>query len=100
MSREPPQRREARFAKRRCALQPGSLTAGVQGAQVTARQRRRLRNGGSKPAVDVATVGWKPAAPKGPGRDSAAGPVRSMTAPVPAREVARRQRNPPGNTSN
>ncbi|MGP0670001.1 hypothetical protein ACTQHD_27115, partial [Citrobacter freundii] len=33
--------------------------------------------------------GWKPAAPKGPGRDSAAGSVRSMTAPVPVREVAR-----------
>ncbi|EDC5554586.1 hypothetical protein GAR96_22110 [Salmonella enterica] len=36
------------------------IFAGVQGAQVTARQRRRLRNGGCKPAVDVATVGWKP----------------------------------------
>ncbi|EDN6652020.1 hypothetical protein GQ221_004162 [Salmonella enterica] len=34
-------------------------------------------------------LGWKPAAPEGPGRDSAAGSVRSMTAPVPVREVAR-----------
>ncbi|EQA4507067.1 TPA: hypothetical protein ACHKTP_005233, partial [Escherichia coli] len=25
MSRDPPQRREARFAKRRCALHPGGL---------------------------------------------------------------------------
>ncbi|EEG3130383.1 hypothetical protein GZD23_004132 [Salmonella enterica subsp. enterica] len=33
--------------------------------------------------------GRKPAAPQGPGRDSAAGSVRSMTAPVPVREVAR-----------
>ncbi len=89
----------ARHAKRRCALQPGSLTAGVRKAQETARQGRRDRNGRSKPAVDVATVGWKPAAPKGPGRDSAAGSVRSMTAPVPAREVARRQRNLSGNIS-
>ncbi|EPE4643814.1 hypothetical protein ACSI87_003395, partial [Salmonella enterica subsp. enterica serovar Brandenburg] len=102
-SRDPPQRRDAargtRHAKRRCSLQPGSLTAGVRKAQETARQGRRDRNGRSKPAVDVATVGWKPAAPKGPGRDSAAGPVRSMTAPVPAREVARRQRNLSGNIS-
>ncbi|EAX1901863.1 hypothetical protein AHK57_24030, partial [Salmonella enterica] len=32
-------------------------------------------------------------------RDSAAGSVRSMTAPVPVREVARRQRNLSGNIS-
>ncbi|EJA72540.1 hypothetical protein SEEN978_10213 [Salmonella enterica subsp. enterica serovar Newport str. CVM 37978] len=38
MSRDPPQRREARFAKRRCALQPDSLTVGVRKAQATARQ--------------------------------------------------------------
>ncbi|WP_241190402.1 hypothetical protein, partial [Enterobacter kobei] len=67
-------------AKRRCALQPGSFTAGVPEAQATARQGRRGRNGRCKPGVDVATVGWKPAAPEGPGRDSAAGSVRSMTA--------------------
>ncbi|EJB9829476.1 hypothetical protein RLQ39_004907 [Salmonella enterica] len=89
-----------RHAKRRCAVHPGSLAAGVRKAQETARQGRRLRNGGSKPAVDVATVGWKPAAPQGPGRDSFADSVRSMTAPVPTREVARRQRNPSGNISN
>ena len=89
----------ARHAKRRCALQPGSLTAGVRKAQETARQGRRDRNGRSKPAVDVATEGWKPAAPEGPGRDSAAGPVRSMTAPVPAREVARGHRKQTGNIS-
>lgn len=49
MSRDPLQRREARFAKRRCALQSGSLTAGLQGAQATARQRRRDRNGRCRP---------------------------------------------------
>ncbi|MFI7787044.1 hypothetical protein EN46_27255, partial [Citrobacter amalonaticus] len=53
MSRDPPQRREARFAKRRCALQPDSLTVGVRKAQATARQGRRDRNGRSKPAVDL-----------------------------------------------
>ncbi|EAS6634511.1 hypothetical protein DML75_19890 [Salmonella enterica subsp. enterica serovar Typhimurium] len=34
------------------------IFAGVQGAQVTARQRRRLRNGGCKPWCCV--MGWKP----------------------------------------
>ncbi|MBZ7695610.1 hypothetical protein FML24_20155 [Klebsiella oxytoca] len=33
----------ARHAKRRCALQPGSFTAGVRKAQATARQGRRDR---------------------------------------------------------
>lgn len=87
----------ARHAKRRCALQPGSLTAGVRKAPETARQGRRDRNGRSKPAVDVATAWDGNPLPEGPGRDSAAGSVRSMTAPVPVREVARRQRNPSGN---
>ena len=79
----------ARHAKRRCALQPGSLTAGVRKAQETARQGRRDRNGRSKPAVDVATAWDGNPLPEGPGRDSAAGSVLSMTAPVPVREVAR-----------
>ncbi|MCN2010273.1 hypothetical protein MLV50_22945, partial [Escherichia coli] len=30
MSRDPPQRREARFAKRRCPLHPGGLLPGCQ----------------------------------------------------------------------
>ncbi|MDJ7162346.1 hypothetical protein [Salmonella sp. SAL04157] len=55
----------ARHAKRRCALQPGSLTVGVQKAQATARQGRRDRNGRSKPAVDVATAGMETRCPKG-----------------------------------
>ncbi|ENN1386772.1 hypothetical protein ABSV71_004631, partial [Salmonella enterica subsp. enterica serovar Typhimurium] len=98
MSRNPPQRRDAarETALRLTARQP--YRRGAK-AQETARQGRRDRNGRSKPAVDVATVGWKPAAPKGPGRDSAAGSVRSMTVPVPVREVARRQRNLSGNIS-
>ncbi|ECA0340872.1 hypothetical protein EIK87_23205, partial [Salmonella enterica subsp. enterica serovar Richmond] len=58
-------------------------------AQVTARQSGASVHGCSKRSCD--SQGWKPAAPKGPGRDSAAGSVRSMTAPVPVREVARRQ---------
>ncbi|EEO8548677.1 hypothetical protein V5Y59_004575 [Salmonella enterica] len=47
----------ARHAKRRCALQPDSLTVGVRKAQATARQGRRDRNGRSKPAVDVVVAG-------------------------------------------
>ena len=88
MSRNPPQRRSA-ASETALRLTARRHFAGVQKAQATARQGRRDRNGRSKPAVDVATEGWKPAAPEGPGRDSAAGSVRSMTAPVPAREVAR-----------
>ncbi|HFV1736916.1 TPA: hypothetical protein ACH6BC_005673, partial [Escherichia coli] len=38
--RDPPQRREARFAKRRCALHPGSLLPGCQ-----ERRPRRDRGG-------------------------------------------------------
>ena len=87
----------ARHAKRRCALQPDSLTVGVRKAQATARQGRRDRNGRSKPAFDVATAWDGNPLPEGPGRDSAAGSVRSMTAPVPVREVAHSQRNPSGN---
>ncbi|EGK1810179.1 hypothetical protein ACFLI8_004466 [Salmonella enterica] len=82
-SRGPPQRRGA---ARETALRLTARRqfAGVRKAQATARQGRRDRNGRSKPAVDVATLGWKPAAPKGPGRDSAAGSVRSMTARFPS----------------
>ncbi|EGP6250329.1 hypothetical protein JMI56_005018, partial [Salmonella enterica] len=58
----------ARHAKRRCALQPGSLTAGMRKAQETARQGRRDRNGRSKPAFDVATAGMETRCPEGAGQ--------------------------------
>ena len=95
-SRGPPQRRGA---ARETALRLTARRqfAGVQKAQATARQGRRDRNGRSKPAVDIATAWDGNPLPEGPGRDSAAGSVRSMTAPVPVREVARSQRNPSGN---
>ncbi|HAL0202620.1 TPA: hypothetical protein IB965_003530 [Escherichia coli] len=57
--RDPPQRREARFAKRRCALHPGGLLPGCQerrprrdrgGATEAARQRRRDRGGATEAA--------------------------------------------------
>ncbi len=44
--RDPLQRREARFAKRRCALHPGGLLPGCQ-----ERRPRRDRNGRCKPGV-------------------------------------------------
>ena len=44
--RDPPQRREARFAKRRCALHPGGLLPGCR-----ERRSRRDRNGRCKPGV-------------------------------------------------
>ena len=52
--RDPPQRREARFAKRRCALHPGGLLPGCR-----ERRPRRDRNGRCKPGVS--RQGWKPA---------------------------------------
>ncbi|EEX7017310.1 hypothetical protein DLF73_004458 [Escherichia coli O157] len=43
--RDPPQRREARFAKRRCALHPGGLLPGCQ-----ERRPRRDRGGATEAA--------------------------------------------------
>ncbi|WP_376708793.1 MULTISPECIES: hypothetical protein [Enterobacter] len=56
MSRNPPQRRNARARNGVAPYSPASF-AGVQKAQDTAREGRRDRNGRSKPAVDVATEG-------------------------------------------
>ncbi|EAQ2080530.1 hypothetical protein KJM07_004168 [Salmonella enterica] len=82
MSRSPPQRRKARARNGVALHSDGSFIAGTvkSGASVY---------GCSKRGVDVATAWDGNPAPKGPGRDSTAGPVRSMTAPVPVREVAR-----------
>lgn len=46
--RDPPQRREARFAKRRCPLHPGGLLPGCR-----ERRPRRDRNGRCKPGFRV-----------------------------------------------
>ncbi|EAO9218236.1 hypothetical protein GFW03_15255 [Salmonella enterica] len=64
---EPAATTESAGAKRRCTLQPDSLTVGVRKAQATARQGRRDRNGRSKPAVDVATAGMETRCPEGAG---------------------------------
>ncbi|MGU6468674.1 hypothetical protein ACV2CF_20145, partial [Salmonella enterica subsp. enterica serovar Javiana] len=74
LSRAPLQRRKALARNGVAPQSDGGLIAGMVKA--------------AHPFTDAASVmltlrqlGWKPAAPKGPGRDSAAGPVRSMTAP-------------------
>ncbi|EBY8080171.1 hypothetical protein FVJ21_21655 [Salmonella enterica subsp. enterica serovar Coeln] len=48
--RDPPQRREARFAKRRCALHPGSLLPGCQ------ERRPRRDRGGATGTVAASPV--------------------------------------------
>ena len=79
MSRDPPQRREARFAKRRCSLHSGAFcrdagSAG-HGATEAARPERSLQ-------AMVSRQGWKPA--------------RAETAPLAPFTTARPARGTPG----
>lgn len=85
VSRNPLQRRGA-AAKRRCALQPaGGFIGRVQGAQVTARQSGCIR----EDAASQVVASWmETRCPSGPGRDSIAGSVRSMTARPDARSLS------------
>lgn len=85
VSRNPLQRRGA-AAKRRCALQPaGGFIGRVQGAQVTARQSGYIR----EDAASQVVASWmETRCPSGPGRDSIAGSVRSMTARPDARSLS------------
>jgi hypothetical protein len=69
---------KAHATKRHCAIQPGSFIAGVRRAQASAQPERLLQ-------ARELRLGWKPAGLKGPGRDSRAGSVRSMTARPDAR---------------
>ncbi|EFZ4973767.1 hypothetical protein CYD33_021995 [Escherichia coli] len=50
--RDPPQRREARFAKRRCALHPGGLLPGCQ-------ERRPRRDRGGATGTVAASPGFR-----------------------------------------
>lgn len=85
MSRDPPQRRgAARETALRLTARRPLIFDGVPGAQATARQG----DASGTEAVSLPLTlrqGWKPAAPEGPGRDGAAGSVRSMTARPDAR---------------
>ncbi|WP_425341425.1 hypothetical protein [Escherichia coli] len=67
MSRDPPQRREARARNGVAPYIPVSF-AGMPGAQATARQRRRDRNGRCKPGFRVRVEARQ-------GGDSSAGSV-------------------------
>ncbi|TQO06688.1 UNVERIFIED_ORG: hypothetical protein FHU06_4639 [Citrobacter freundii] len=90
MSRNPPQRRKARGAKRRCALHPGGFLPGC-------RERRPRRDRGGVTGTVAASLPLRQDGnpqPEGPGRDGEAGSVRSMTAdrtPVARTETVRKQ---------
>ncbi|WP_204360396.1 hypothetical protein [Escherichia coli] len=90
--RDPPQRREARFAKRRCALHPGGLLPGCQerrprrdrgGATEAARPERSLQAGGFASGMEARQGG-----------DSSAGSVHdSPPRQGDARESHKQERN-------
>ena len=66
--RDPPQRREARFAKRRCALHPGGLLPGCQ-------ERRPRRDRGGATGTVAASPGFASGMEARQGGDSSAGSV-------------------------
>ncbi|EBZ3664174.1 hypothetical protein BOR67_22315 [Salmonella enterica subsp. enterica serovar Kentucky] len=66
--RNPPQRREARFAKRRCALHPGGLLPGCQ-------ERRPRRDRGARPEQSLQARGFASGMEARQGGDSSAGSV-------------------------
>ncbi|WP_416336808.1 hypothetical protein [Escherichia coli] len=92
MGRDPPQRREARFAKRRCALHPGGLLPGCQerrprrdrgGATEAARPERSLQAGGFASGMEARQGG-----------DSSAGSVHDSPPRLgDARESHKQERN-------
>ncbi|UEO52219.1 hypothetical protein [Escherichia coli] len=66
--RNPPQRREARFAKRRCPLHPGGLLPGC-------RERRPRRDRGARPERSLQARGFASGMEARQGGDSFAGSV-------------------------
>ncbi|MGS5206308.1 hypothetical protein [Escherichia coli] len=66
--RDPPQRREARFAKRRCPLHPGGLLPGCQ-------ERRPQRDRGGAIGTVAASQGFASGMEARQGGDSATGSV-------------------------
>ncbi|EIC5336385.1 hypothetical protein NXJ01_002465 [Salmonella enterica] len=66
--RHPPQRREARFAKRRCPLHPGGLLPGC-------RERRPRRDRGGATGTVAASQGFASGMEARQGGDSSAGSV-------------------------
>ena len=87
MSRDPPQRREARFAKRRCALHPGGLLPGCQ-------ERRPRRDRGGATGTVAASQGFASGMEARQGGDSFAGSVHdSPPRQGDARKSHKQERN-------
>ncbi|ENN7403783.1 hypothetical protein ACAI28_004567 [Escherichia coli] len=85
--RVPPQRREARFAKRRCALHPGGLLPGC-------RERRPRRDRGGATGTVAASRGFASGMEARQGGDSFAGSVHdSPPRQGDARERHRQKKN-------
>ena len=85
--RDPPQRREARFAKRRCALHPGGLLPGC-------RERRPRRDRGGATGTVAASQGFASGIEARQGGDSSAGSVHdSPPRQGDARKSHKQERN-------
>ena len=85
--RHPPQRREARFAKRRCALHPGGLLPGCQ-------ERRPRRDRGARPEQSLQARGFASGMEARQGGDSSAGSVHdSPPRQGDARKSHKQERN-------
>ena len=80
--RDPPQRREARFAKRRCPLHPGGLLPGCQ-------ERRPRRDRGGATGTVAASQGFASGMEARQGGDSFAGSVHDS----PPRQGDARERH-------
>ncbi|MEB6434551.1 hypothetical protein MXM40_27960, partial [Escherichia coli] len=87
MSRGPPQRRRARFAKRRCSLHPGVFLPGCQ-------ERRLRRDKGGATGTVAASQGFASGMEARQGGDSFAGSVHdSPPRKGDARESHKQERN-------
>ncbi|HHH7426681.1 hypothetical protein JDU88_20330 [Escherichia coli] len=85
--RDPPQRREARFAKRRCPLHPGGLLPGCK-------ERRPRRDRGGATGTVAASQGFASGMEARQGGDSFAGSVHdSPPRQGDARERHRQKKN-------
>ncbi|HFX0163473.1 TPA: hypothetical protein ACIDV0_000605 [Shigella sonnei] len=92
--RNPPQRREARFAKRRCALHPGGLLPGC-------RERRPRRDRGGATGTVAASQGFASGMEARQGGDSSSGSVHdSPPRQGDARKRHKQENNKTGSNPN
>ena len=90
--RDPPQRREARFAKRRCALHPGGLLPGCQ--ELRPRRDRGGATGAARPERSLQAGGFASGMEARQGGDSSAGSVHDSPPRLgDARESHKQERN-------